>query len=96
VGNVGIPIYGEGQHHNNHNNHPRKLRGHTSCVNAVNFSQKGGQWLASGGDDLRVLLWDMHETEIKTPFHTFIGPKASLIAVLIPPLAHSCSVTSSS
>lgn len=56
-----------------------KLRGHTSCVNAVNFSQKGGRWLASGGDDLRVLLWDMHETEITTPVHTFTGPKVNQI-----------------
>ncbi|KIM22012.1 hypothetical protein M408DRAFT_79690 [Serendipita vermifera MAFF 305830] len=55
-----------------------KLRSHTSCVNAVNFSQKGGRWLASGGDDLRVLLWDMYETEIKTPIHTFTGPRRNI------------------
>lgn len=30
--------------------------------------------MISGGDDLRILLWDMHDTEIKKPQHTFVGP----------------------
>jgi len=67
----------------------RKLVGHTSCVNAVNFSQKGGRWLASGGDDLRVLIWDMHETEIKPPIHKFVGSKASLAPSFVVPLGDS-------
>ncbi|KAG8833148.1 hypothetical protein FRC17_011268 [Serendipita sp. 399] len=55
-----------------------KLKSHTSCVNAVTFSQKGGRWLASGGDDLRILLWDMHETNISKPSHTFTGPTRNI------------------
>ncbi|PVF94558.1 WD40 repeat-like protein [Serendipita vermifera] len=55
-----------------------KLRAHTSCVNAVNFSQNGGRWLASGGDDLRILLWDMHNIEVTRPVHTFVGPSANI------------------
>ncbi|KZT55473.1 WD40 repeat-like protein [Calocera cornea HHB12733] len=38
-----------------------KLRAHKSCVNALAFSKGEGRWLASGGDDRSVLLWDMHE-----------------------------------
>jgi DDB1- and CUL4-associated factor 5 len=48
-------------------------------VNAVNFSQNGGRWLASGGDDLRILLWDMHNIETPKPIHTFVGPTVSLL-----------------
>uniref|UniRef100_A0AC35FK97 Uncharacterized protein n=1 Tax=Panagrolaimus sp. PS1159 TaxID=55785 RepID=A0AC35FK97_9BILA len=34
----------------------RDLRGHTSCVNAVEFN-KSEDLFATGGDDLRVILW---------------------------------------
>lgn len=35
------------------------LQAHHSCVNALSFSKHdGGRYLASGGDDKRVLLWD--------------------------------------
>ncbi|XP_078734959.1 DDB1- and CUL4-associated factor 5 [Lampetra fluviatilis] len=37
----------------------RELRGHFGCVNAVEFSCGAGSWLVSGGDDRRVLLWDV-------------------------------------
>ncbi|NXH64883.1 DCAF5 factor, partial [Rhabdornis inornatus] len=37
------------------------LLGHFGCVNAIEFSNNGGQWLVSGGDDRRVLLWHMEE-----------------------------------
>lgn len=55
-----------------------KLKDHTSCVNALAFSSKGGRWLASGGDDLRILLWDQHETQITKPSHTFTGPRRNI------------------
>ena len=35
--------------------------GHYGCVNAVEFSRLGGDFLASGGDDRRVLLWRVDE-----------------------------------
>jgi WD repeat-containing protein 22 len=36
------------------------LVSHYGCVNAVEFSHDGG-WLVSGGDDRRVLLWNLEE-----------------------------------
>ena len=38
--------------------HQLDLRAHHSCVNALALSNDG-RWLASGGDDLRVLLHDV-------------------------------------
>ncbi|KAH8361089.1 hypothetical protein KR200_002918 [Drosophila serrata] len=40
------------------NLYQRNLTGHYGCVNALEFSH-GGQFLASGGDDKRVLLWNI-------------------------------------
>ncbi|XP_049337035.1 DDB1- and CUL4-associated factor 5 [Astyanax mexicanus] len=37
------------------------ILGHYGCVNAIEFSNNGGQWLVSGGDDRRVLLWHMEK-----------------------------------
>ncbi|KAM5221393.1 DDB1- and CUL4-associated factor 8-like [Ctenodactylus gundi] len=40
------------------------LEGHEGCVNTVHFSHHG-RWLASGGDDLNVMVWDwMHKTPV--------------------------------
>ncbi|NXY52433.1 DCAF8 factor, partial [Ceuthmochares aereus] len=33
------------------------LEGHMGCVNTLHFNQRG-TWLASGSDDLRVVVWD--------------------------------------
>ncbi|NWX09442.1 DCAF8 factor, partial [Caloenas nicobarica] len=33
------------------------LEGHTGCVNTLHFNQRG-TWLASGSDDLKVVVWD--------------------------------------
>nr|XP_056707385.1 DDB1- and CUL4-associated factor 5 [Euleptes europaea] len=41
------------------NLYKKDLLGHFGCVNAIEFSNNGGQWLVSGGDDRRVLLWHM-------------------------------------
>nr|XP_054758486.1 DDB1- and CUL4-associated factor 5-like [Lytechinus pictus] len=37
------------------------LLGHYGCVNAIEFSNRGGDYLASGGDDRRILLWNVNE-----------------------------------
>ncbi|XP_001358955.5 DDB1- and CUL4-associated factor 5 [Drosophila pseudoobscura] len=42
------------------NLYQRNLTGHYGCVNALEFSN-GGQFLASGGDDKRVLLWNIDQ-----------------------------------
>ncbi|ESP03038.1 hypothetical protein LOTGIDRAFT_110630, partial [Lottia gigantea] len=34
------------------------IKGHFGCVNAIEFSNNGGNMIASGGDDRRVLLWN--------------------------------------
>ncbi|KXJ17739.1 DDB1- and CUL4-associated factor 5 [Exaiptasia diaphana] len=38
------------------------LRGHYGCVNAIEFSNQGGEFVVSGGDDRRVLLWNIDKT----------------------------------
>ncbi|XP_022210978.2 DDB1- and CUL4-associated factor 5 isoform X2 [Drosophila obscura] len=51
------------------NLYQRNLTGHYGCVNALEFSN-GGQFLASGGDDKRVLLWNIDQevvTELGRP-----------------------------
>ncbi len=37
------------------------LVGHHGCVNSLDFSPGGNEWLASAGDDCRVLLWRVGE-----------------------------------
>ncbi|XP_071079698.1 DDB1- and CUL4-associated factor 5-like isoform X1 [Haliotis cracherodii] len=37
----------------------RDLKAHYGCVNAIEFSHGGGEWITSGGDDRRVLLWNV-------------------------------------
>ncbi|XP_070973363.1 DDB1- and CUL4-associated factor 5 [Oncorhynchus clarkii lewisi] len=37
----------------------KDMLGHFGCVNAIEFSNNGGEYLVSGGDDRRVLLWNM-------------------------------------
>ncbi|EIM81489.1 WD40 repeat-like protein [Stereum hirsutum FP-91666 SS1] len=53
------------------------LAAHDSCVNALVYSKLGGRFLASGGDDRRILLWDLHrETSSEDsvqPSCTFLG-----------------------
>ncbi|XP_014897082.1 DDB1- and CUL4-associated factor 5 isoform X1 [Poecilia latipinna] len=39
----------------------KNLEGHFGCVNAIEFSNNGGEYLVSGGDDRRVLLWDIEK-----------------------------------
>ncbi|XP_062326392.1 DDB1- and CUL4-associated factor 5 [Osmerus eperlanus] len=39
----------------------KDMLGHFGCVNAIEFSNNGGEYLVSGGDDRRVLLWHMEK-----------------------------------
>ncbi|PCH40298.1 WD40 repeat-like protein, partial [Wolfiporia cocos MD-104 SS10] len=61
----------------------KRLRGHTSCVNALAFSSGGGRWLASGGDDPYILLWDLHqgETGLNVPSVRLRGHRANIFSV---------------
>ncbi|KAF8158181.1 WD40-repeat-containing domain protein [Crassisporium funariophilum] len=62
-------------------NPPRKLEAHTSCVNALAFSSGDGRFLASGGDDLRICLWDFHQDDIKSPSIALRGPKGNIFCL---------------
>ncbi|XP_032237224.2 DDB1- and CUL4-associated factor 5 isoform X2 [Nematostella vectensis] len=44
----------------------KDLRGHFGCVNAIEFSNKGGELVVSGGDDRRVLVWDIERSLTNT------------------------------
>ncbi|KAL4238831.1 DDB1- and CUL4-associated factor 5 [Mactra antiquata] len=39
----------------------KDLTGHYGCVNAIEFSHGLGQFIASGGDDRRILLWNVEK-----------------------------------
>ncbi|KAF5380662.1 hypothetical protein D9757_007048 [Collybiopsis confluens] len=54
-----------------------KLNAHSSCINALVLSKASARFLASGGDDLRIQLWDFHQEDVVAPCHTFVGPRVS-------------------
>ncbi|KAF5343245.1 hypothetical protein D9758_013413 [Tetrapyrgos nigripes] len=56
-----------------------KLKKHTSCINALTFDSVG-RFLASGGDDCEIHLWDFHneDVDMRGPCHTFIGPRNNI------------------
>ena len=45
----------------------RRLKEHEGCVNCINFSW-GGRLLASGSDDLQVVLWDWASSKVVGKF----------------------------
>ncbi|XP_043929922.1 DDB1- and CUL4-associated factor 5 [Protopterus annectens] len=47
---------------NSKNLYKTDLYGHFGCVNAIEFSNRGGELLVSGGDDRRVLLWHIEKS----------------------------------
>ncbi|WFD43276.1 hypothetical protein MPSI1_001937 [Malassezia psittaci] len=38
-----------------------EICGHRSCVNAISFSRNNGQWMATGGDDMRIHVRDVFD-----------------------------------
>ncbi|GAA5926629.1 hypothetical protein JCM1841_003186 [Sporobolomyces salmonicolor] len=65
--------------------HQTALQAHHSCVNALAISPGEGRWLASGGDDKRVLLWDAtHEARDGTvgePKAWFTGAQSNIFSI---------------
>ncbi|KAG0703749.1 WD40 repeat-like protein [Suillus ampliporus] len=61
--------------------HNRNLKAHTSCVNYLAFSRHDGRWLASAGDDFRVLVWDFGGVDVMCPGHAFSGPGGNVLAL---------------
>ncbi|KAF1080825.1 MAG: hypothetical protein GQF41_2639 [Candidatus Rifleibacterium amylolyticum] len=67
----------------------RDLKGHRGRVSAVAFSP-GGRYLATGGQDSTILIWDLHQAESalpqsQTPMSEIIHPEAP---TGIPPMLH--------
>ncbi|KAJ7069459.1 WD40 repeat-like protein [Mycena amicta] len=59
----------------------RNLDKHSLCVNALAFSSLDGRFLASGGDDLDIHLWDLHEDNVRTPRHTLGGHRKNIFVL---------------
>ncbi|KAI5985700.1 WD40 repeat-like protein [Pisolithus marmoratus] len=59
----------------------RKLTAHVSCVNYLVFSRKGGRWLASAGDDFRILLWDFNQEDVSSPSGCYSGPAGNVLSL---------------
>lgn len=61
----------------------KDLKEHFGCVNAIEFSNQGGELIASGGDDRRVLIWNVEKalSDISKPW-TLKGEHTSNIFCL--------------
>ena len=44
-----------------------QAKGHRSCINALAFSRGPGQWMASGGDDMRIHIRDLFDFDPARP-----------------------------
>ncbi|KAH0512787.1 DDB1- and CUL4-associated factor 8 [Microtus ochrogaster] len=55
------------------------LEGHTGCVNTLHFNQRG-TWLASGSDDLKVVVWDWVRRQPVLDFES--GHKSNVFQVI--------------
>ncbi|KAI0354866.1 WD40 repeat-like protein [Trametes cingulata] len=58
----------------------KKLMGHTSCVNALAISPNG-RWLASGGDDHFLHLWDFDQESLVEPSWRYTGPRSNVFTL---------------
>jgi len=59
------------------------LLAHHGCVNAICFSRtEQGRWLASGGDDRKIILWDIFQDfDQISPVASFDGPAANVFSI---------------
>jgi len=55
----------------------RRFEQHGDNIQAVTFSTDG-QWVVTGGDDLRVYVWDVNTAELVNAFVTVNGPVVDL------------------
>ncbi|CCG83760.1 protein of unknown function [Taphrina deformans PYCC 5710] len=61
-----------------------ELRGHTGCVNALNWSADG-RYLASGSDDTNVIVWDSHSAAFETRKVIHTGHTRNIFSVKFVP-----------
>ncbi|TRM60627.1 WD40-repeat-containing domain protein [Schizophyllum amplum] len=60
----------------------KRLKAHDSCVNALAFSASDdGRFLASGGDDLKVQIWDLHRQDQSAPNCTLRGAISNIFNI---------------
>ncbi|KAF9779652.1 WD40 repeat-like protein [Thelephora terrestris] len=59
----------------------RCLLGHSSCVNTLAFSNGDGRFLASGGDDLKIQLYDFQQEDLNRPSWSFVGPMSNVFSL---------------
>lgn len=59
------------------------LLAHHGCVNAICFSKtEQARWLASGGDDRKVILWDLFsDFDQISPVASYDGPAANIFSI---------------
>ncbi|KAI9204669.1 WD40-repeat-containing domain protein [Polychytrium aggregatum] len=62
------------------NNH-RIMRGHYACVNTIALSRPAGEFLASGGDDKRVLIWRVDDSPVPVPVACLGGHTNTILHV---------------
>ena len=77
------------------------LLGHTGCVNAVAVSEGSGRWVATGGDDKSVLLWEayaplkaiypLHQSRVHEPLGVDNAAAAASSVVRLSPHSHPCA-----
>jgi len=59
----------------------KNLSMHTSCVNSLALSTGDGRFLASGGDDPFVYIWDLYQENLVQPTCGFIGHKGNVFTL---------------
>jgi len=59
----------------------RSLSGHSSCVNSLAFSNGDGRFLASGGDDLQIQLFDFQTEDLEHPSLSLVGPTTNVFSL---------------
>jgi DDB1- and CUL4-associated factor 5 len=63
------------QFDNAFNLYSKDLKAHFSCVNAIEFSNKESEHFASGGDDRRVLVWNIDKDVLSANEEKKSSPK---------------------
>ena len=68
----------------------RNLESHQGCVNCINFSA-GGELLASGSDDLQIVLWDWQRGAPVSKFETgHVANVFQVLALVCLLVCHTC------